>query len=112
MRSIDDTHMGMLKAFHFRLARRNNPPPPKRKHTYETAGTVVHASRRLLPAERSKVAGLVAQLAVLDPHTDGDQIKDILKQLGAQPVKFVPVKRETPISTSKTYPYRSKKRGG
>lgn len=112
MRSVDDTHMGMLKAFHFLLQRRNNPPPPNRKHTYETAGTVVHASRHLLPAERAKIAGLVGQLAVLDPRTQDEQIKDILKQLGTQPVKFVPVKRETPISTSKTYPYRSKKRGG
>lgn len=101
---------GLMKAFAF-LARPK--PAPKTKFTYKPAGTAVHARRRLRPSEHVAVNALVADLAILDPNNpDHDaRIKETINSLGKLPVKFVPIKRETRIQTSKSYPYRSTKRG-
>jgi hypothetical protein len=101
---------GLMKAFAF-LARPK--PGPKVKFTYRTAGTAVHARRRLRPSENVAVNQLVSDLAILDPNnTDHDaKIKETINALGKLPVKFVPIKRETRIQTAKVYPYRSTKRG-
>lgn len=101
---------GLMKAFAF-LARPK--PEPARKYTYKTVGTAVHARRRLRPSENVAVNALVSDLALLDPNNpDHDaRIKETITALGKQPVKFVPIKRETRIQTSKVYPYRSTKRG-
>jgi hypothetical protein len=100
---------GLMKAFAF-LARPK--PQPKNKFTYRTAGTAVHARRRLCPSENVAVNQLVSDLSILDPNnTEHDaKIKEIINALGKQPVKFVPIKREIRIDTSKRYPYASTKR--
>ena len=110
MSTADSILGGLMKAFAF-LARPK--PAPKTKFTYKTAGTAVHARRRLRPSENVAGNALVSDLAILDPNnTDHDaRIKETLNSLGKLPVKFVPIKREIRISTSKTYPYRSTKRG-
>ena len=102
---------GLMKAFAF-LTRPK--PQPKTKFTYRTAGTAVHARRRLRPSEHVAVNALVADLAILDPNNpDHDaKIKETINALGKQPVKFVPIKRETRIDRSKRYPYASAKRAG
>jgi hypothetical protein len=101
---------GLMKAVAF-LARPK--PQPKNKFSYRTAGTAVHARRRLRPSENVAVNALVSDLAKLDPNNSEHdaRIKETINALGKLPVKFVPIKRETRISTSKSYPYRSAKRG-
>jgi hypothetical protein len=111
MEAAPDILTGLMKAFAF-LSRPK--PAPKRKFNYQPAGTAVHARRRLRPSENVIVNGLVGELATLDPTTsrDSDRIREIIADLGKQPVKFVPIKRQYAIERSKTYPYRSAKRGG
>ena len=102
---------GLVKAFAF-LARPK--PEPARKYTYKTAGTAVHARRRLRPSENVAINALVSDLALLDPN-NGDhdaQIKETIAALGKLPVKFVPIKREFRIDNSKHYPHASAKRAG
>jgi hypothetical protein len=110
MFASDSILSGLMKAFAF-LARPK--PQPKVKFTYKTAGTAVHARRRLRPHENASVNQLVSELAHLDPNNvDHDaKIKETISALGKLPVKFVPIKRETRISNAKVYPYRSTKRG-
>ena len=111
MEAAPDILSGLMKAFAF-LSRPK--PAPKPKFNYQPAGTAVHARRRLRPSENVIINGLVGELAILDPTAskDSERITEIISALGKQPVKFVPIKREFKIERSKTYPYRSAKRGG
>lgn len=112
--AVNETQMGMLKAFHYLLKRSKNPPAPKPKFSYRKAGNVIHASRHLSADERARVTALAAPLAFLNPKNaeHAVEISKLLKQLSKEPVRFVPIKRQTPLKTSKVYPYRSTKRGG
>jgi hypothetical protein len=107
-----DTLTGMMRAFHFLTQSKRRVPKPK--FTYAAAGSAVHAAKRLSEQQRLDVTAIVKELHTLDPAaaSDSDRIKDLIGQLTKHPIKFVPVKRETRIDTSRSYPYRSKKRGG
>jgi hypothetical protein len=109
---IADTSMGLMKAFHFLTMQQRRTPT--KKFDYLPAGSTVHASRCLSKEERNTITGLVTELSELDPKApeDSDRIKQLISELSKQPVNFVPVKRERRIDRSKSYPYRSMKRGG
>jgi hypothetical protein len=100
-----DTLTGLMRAFHFLTQSRMRAPEPK--FTYAPAGSAVHAAKRLMKRQRADVTALVKELASLDlaAASDGDRIKGLITALSKQPVKFVPVKRETRIDRSKSYPY-------
>jgi hypothetical protein len=105
-----DTLTGLMRAFHFLTQQKRRVPKPK--FTYAAAGSAVHAAKRLSKQQRADVTDIVKELTTLDPAaaSDSDRIKELITALTKHPVKFVPVKRETRIDTSKVYPYRSKKR--
>jgi len=109
---IADTSMGLMKAFAYLLQEQRRPTAPK--FTYAPAGSAVHARFKLPKEQRARVFGIVGDLSALDPKdpSDSDRIKQLISDLSKLPVKFVPVKRETRIDNSKSYPYASKKRGG
>jgi hypothetical protein len=112
---ISDTSMGLMKALHFLQIQQRRTP--KRKFTYEAHGTAVHGKQKITREQREEMNNILDELQALDPakskgKDNGDRIKELFKQLGKLPVDFVPVKRELRIDRSKTYPYRSKKRGG
>jgi hypothetical protein len=109
--AIDGTQMGMLKAMHF-LATQHQRQKIKQKFFYESAGSTTRATRCLIKAERAEVTAIVEKLVILDPVKQQDEVQQVMKDLAGKPIKFVPVKREIRIDYSKTYPYRSKKRGG
>jgi len=87
---------------------------PKQKFNYTSFGSVVHAQRCLSKKERDAISKIVGELRTLDPskQDNQDRVKELMKEISAQPVKFVPIKREVRIDTAKKYPYRSTKRGG
>ena len=88
--------------------------PTKTKFNYEGCGNVVHAARRLNSAERKSINSPLDELKKLYPNArdNRERVKELMGELGALPVKLVPVKSETRIGRSKSYPYASKKRGG
>ncbi len=108
---VEDTSMGLMKALHF-ITTQQQRRKVKPKFQYASAGSTTRATRCLTRFERSHVTELVQQLVPLDPKAQQDQIKEIMQQLSKLPVAFFPVKREMRIDYSKTYPYRSTKRGG
>ncbi|WP_315782220.1 hypothetical protein [Bradyrhizobium sp. SZCCHNPS1003] len=108
---VEDTSMGLTKALHF-ITTQQDRRKVKPKFQYAAAGSTTRATRCLTKFERSHITELVQQLVPLDPKTQQDQIKEIMQQLSKLPVTFFPVKREMRIDYSKTYPYRSTKRGG
>lgn len=109
--AITDTQMGLLKAMHF-LATEHQRRKVKQKFIYESAGSTTRATRCLTKSERAEITAMVEKLVILDPRTQQDQVQQVMKDLAGKPIKFVPVKREMRIDYSKSYPYRSKKRGG
>ncbi len=109
--SIDNNSMGLMKALHF-ITTQQQRRKVKPKFKYVSTGSTTRATRCLNKFERSHVTELVQQLVLLDPKTQQDQIKEIMQQLSKLPVAFFPVKREMRIDYSKSYPYRSTKRGG
>jgi hypothetical protein len=109
---VADTSMGLMKAFHFLIQQGRREP--KKRFNYTPFGSAVHAARYLTKAEHAAVDKIVGELRTLDPskRENQDRVKELMKEISAQPVKFVPIKREVRVDTSKKYPYRSKKRGG
>jgi hypothetical protein len=109
---VADTSMGLMKAFHFLIQQQRREVKPK--FNYTPFGSGVHASRCLKKEERETINKIVGEIRTLDPSAseNAGRMKELFKEIGAQPVKFVPVKREVRIDTAKKYPYRSKKRGG
>ena len=109
---VADMSMGLMKAFHFLIQQQRREP--KKKFNYTSFGSAVHAQRCLTKAEHAAVDRIVGELRMLNPSKpeNQDRVKELMKEMSAQPVKFVPMKREVRIDTSKTYRYRSKKRGG
>jgi hypothetical protein len=105
---------GILRAFALLLGAQSKPRQIKPKYQYRAADNAVHAVRMLSKKESDAVDSICDQLRALNPRdeTNNDKIKDLLKQLSAQPVKFVPTKIAVKIDYSKKYPYRSAKRGG
>jgi hypothetical protein len=114
MELLRTTQEGILRAFALLLAQQSKPRQVKPKYEYRSFGTKIHAARRLTSAERQPVEDLLIKLKALDPRDEANdqEIKSVLKELNKHPVKFVPVKLAIKIDRSKTYPYRSKKRGG
>jgi hypothetical protein len=108
---VADTSMGLLKAFAFLLQQQRRAPKPK--FEYQPAGNAVHARTMLKPQQRAAVNSTLAGLQALDPAdpADSDRIKQLIDTLTKLPVKFVPVRRETRIDRSKSYPYGSKRQG-
>lgn len=109
--AFNDTQLGLLKAMHF-ISTQHQRRNVKQKIVYESDGSTTRATRCLTKAERAEITTLVEKLVILDPRTQQDQVQQIMKDLAGKPIKFVPVKREIRIDYSKSYPYRSKKRGG
>jgi hypothetical protein len=110
---ISDTSMGLMKALHFLSQQQRRTVKPK--FTYKPAGTAVKAKNKITRTQRAEMVGIMAELQTLDPaekDRDGTRIMELFQQLGKLPVSFVPVRRQTSIDRSKSYPYRSKKRGG
>jgi hypothetical protein len=110
---VRSTHEGMLRAFALLIAQ-GQRKTIKQKHVYRPFGTAVHASRYLRKDEAAAVDIVANKLKALDPRDDANTstIEELLKELSKLPVNFVPMKYEQRIDRSKTYPYRSKKRGG
>jgi hypothetical protein len=100
-----DTLTGLMRAFHFLTQPKRRVPKPK--FSYAPAGSAVHAAKRLMKQQRADVTALVKDLASLDSAaaSDSDRIKQLITALRKQPVKFVPVKRETRIDRSRIYPH-------
>jgi hypothetical protein len=111
LRSTED---GILRAFGLLLQQQSSPRNIKKKIESRPFGSAVHAARHLKKAEADAVNVLVDQIKVLDPRDDAnaEQIQSLLKELSKLPVKFVPMKIQRRIDYSKSYPYRSTKRGG
>jgi hypothetical protein len=111
---VRTTQDGILRAFALLVAQQSTPRQVKQKRTYRSFGSAIHASRRLKKQEGEAVDALLDQLKALDPRDDANngEIEKLLKELSRLPVKFVPVKYEQRIDHSKSYPYRSAKRGG
>ena len=109
---VADTSMGLMKAFHFLMQQQRRVP--KKKFNYTPFGSAVHGQRCLTKSEHAAVDKIVGELRMLDPSDSKnfDRVKELMKEISGQPVKFVPIKREVRIDTSKKYPYRSTKRGG
>jgi hypothetical protein len=110
---IADTSMGLMKALHF-LSTQQQRRKVKPKFTYQPAGNMVMGKHKITRTQRAEMVGILQELNALDPSEKdhSDRIKELFKQLGKLPVSFVPVRRQTRIDRSKSYPYRSKKRGG
>ncbi|MGX9944979.1 hypothetical protein ACTG4Q_21175 [Bradyrhizobium denitrificans] len=111
---VRTTQDSILKAFGLLLQAQSKPRQVKQKYVYRPFGSAVHASRRLTKAEGAAIDALVGKLETLDPRDDANnsEIERLLKDLSKLPVKFVPLKLEQRIDRSKSYPYRSTKRGG
>jgi hypothetical protein len=111
---VRTTQDGILRAFALLMQRQSTPQKVKQKYVHRSFGSAIHARRHLRKHEADAVNALVDQLNILDPtdNNNNERIEELLKELSAQPVKFVPLKLEQRIDRSKTYPYRSKKRGG
>lgn len=112
MDALNETQLGMLKAFHYLLQQNNRPRQVKPRFRYEDQGMVVHAKRCLTAKERSKVDELIFN--VLDIKRQGGSDREIqgaLSELGKLPVHFVPVKQQIPLKRGKSYPYASKRQG-
>jgi hypothetical protein len=111
---VRTTQDGILRAFALLLQQKSTPREVKQKFVYRPFGSAVHAARYLKKDEAAAVDALVDKLKVLNPQDDANTstIERLLKDLGKLPVKFVPMKLEQRIDRSKTYPYRSRKRGG
>jgi hypothetical protein len=112
---VRSTQDGILRAFSLLVAQQNRPRQVKPKFTYEQAGSAVKGRNKITRAQRAEMISIVEELTGLDPSKgsgDGERIKELFKQLGKLPVNFVPVKRQVRIDYSKSYPYRSTKRGG
>jgi len=109
---VSDMSMGLMKAFHFLMQQQRRVP--KKKFNYTPFGSAVHGQRCLTKSEHAAVYKIVGELRMLDPSDSKnfDRVKELMREISAQPVKFVPMKREVRIDTSKKYPYRSKKHGG
>lgn len=105
---------GLLRAFGLLLQQQSKPRQLKSKYEYQPSGSGVHAARVLKKHESDAINDLGKQLKALDPEDRSNQeaIEGLVKQLSKLPVKFVPIKRQVTLGGSKTYPYRSKKRGG
>jgi hypothetical protein len=111
---VRSTQDGMLRAFALLLAQQSKPRQVKQKYVYRPFGTAIHASRRLTKAESDAVNAITDKLKKLDPSDDANDktIEGLLKELSKHPVKFVPQKLQQRVDRSKSYPYRSTKRGG
>jgi hypothetical protein len=111
---VRTTQDSILRAFALLVQQKSNPRPIKRKYVYRSFGSAVHAARCLTKAEGAAVDAVVDKLKALDPKDDANTkaVEGLLKELSKLPVKFVPVKLEQRIDRSKSYPYRSTKRGG
>jgi hypothetical protein len=111
---VRTTQDGILRAFALLVQLQSNPRQVKQKYVYRPFGSAVHAARRLTKAEGAAVDALVDELKKLDPRDDANNttIEGLLKELSKLPVKFVPLKLQQRIDRSKSYPYRSTKRGG
>ena len=107
------THDGMLRAFGLLLSQGARKQVAS-KFVYRPFGSAIHASRRLRKHEADAVNAITDQLKLLDPRDDAntEAVEKLLKELAKRPVKFVPLKLEQRIDRSKSYPYRSTKRGG
>src|SRR6266481_5521681 len=90
---VADTSMGLMKAFHFLIQQRREP---KKKFNYTPFGSAVHAARCLTKEEHAAVDKIVGELRTLDPSKPENQarVKELMKEISTQPVKFVPIKRE------------------
>ena len=111
---VRSTQDGILRAFALLVAKQSKPRQTKQKYVYRPSGNAIHASRRLTKTDPDAVNAITDQLKNLDPR-DNDNTKTIeglLMKLSKQPVKFVPMKLEQRVDRSKSYPYRSTKRGG
>lgn len=106
---FNDITKGLIKAA-MNLAQQKRRPA-KEKFIYRDVGKQIHWSRMPTEAERDGVEAFMAQMAAVE---DGDvkSMKTLMGELAKFPIRFAQVKHETRIVTSKTYPYRSKKRGG
>jgi hypothetical protein len=111
---VRTTADGILRAFGLLVGQASAPRQIKPKFAYRSNGSAIHSARCLTKAEHEIVDDLVAKLRKLDPQNDEEtkEYQALLKELSKQPVKFVPLKYGQRIVRSKTYPYRSKKRGG
>jgi hypothetical protein len=109
---LADTSMGLMKAFQNLLQRQKRPSASK--FTYAPAGSAIHARFAIPMKQRLQVDSIISELGSRDPAAaaDSDRIKQLISDLTKLPIKPVPVKRETRIDNSKSYPYASKKRGG
>lgn len=99
---VRTTQDGLLRAFGLLMGQQRTI---KKKFAYSSAGSAVHAARRLTKAEHETIFGLLKQLKTLNPRNDADSAKyqELLKELSKQPVKFVPMKYEHRIDYSKPY---------
>jgi hypothetical protein len=109
------TQEGILRAFALLVGQASKQRQVKPKYRDEKLGTKIHAVRHLKAHEREAVDELVVKLKSLnsaDDNNNDEEIRATLKELSKHPVKFVPVLHAIKLDRSKTYPYRSKKRGG
>jgi seryl-tRNA synthetase len=111
---VRSTEDGMLRAFANLVQQQSNARKIKQKRIYREIGNAIHASRCLTKSEAASVNRIVDKLNDLDPRDEANatMIDSLFKELGKHPIKFVPRKREQRVDHSKTYPYRSTKRGG
>jgi seryl-tRNA synthetase len=109
---VRTTEDGLLRAFGM-LVNQQSSRQVKQKRFYREMGNNVHATRPLSKLESKQVKDLLDKLKALNPRDEAskDQAQAILKLLSVLPVKFVPVKHEQRIDSSKTYPYASKRQG-
>ncbi|ARQ95277.1 hypothetical protein [Bradyrhizobium phage BDU-MI-1] len=108
------TQDGILRAFGLLMKRASTPRQIKQKFVYQPFGSAIHAARHLKKHEAEAIDAIVDELKALDASVDENKskVQGLLKELSKHPVKFVPVKAQRRVDYSKTYPYRSKKRGG
>jgi hypothetical protein len=111
---VRSTEDGILRAFGLLVQQQSKGSQVKRKRTYSSIGNAIHTSRCLRKAEAAAVDTIVGKLNAVDPRDENNkvEIEALFKELAKHPIKFVPRKREQRVEYSKTYPYRSKKRGG
>jgi seryl-tRNA synthetase len=110
---VRTTEDGLLRAFGLLVSQQSNRQV-KQKHFYRAFGNSIHATRKLSKAEAKSVAELLSKMKTLNPQDEAsrEEAHKLMMKLSTLPVKFVPVKHEQHIDSSKTYPYRSAKRGG
>jgi nucleoside-diphosphate-sugar epimerase len=108
---VRTTQDGLLRAFGLLMGQQRTV---KQKRTYSSIGNTIHAARCLRKDEAAAVDAIVGKLNAIDPNDKDNKeaIEALFKELGKHPIRFVPRKREQRIDFSKTYPYRSTKRGG